>query len=83
MGKLYYEEFSAMKIAEAENVKGNDKETKEFKAMVGEINDFTGKVDDLFDKFIRSDEHWFYKTMLTVRRPGLLAEKAAEFGKTT
>lgn len=51
-------------LADAKNVKGNDKETKQFKEMVGEIDEFTGKVDDLFDKFIRSDEHWFYKTML-------------------
>lgn len=51
-------------LAEAKNVVGNDLETKQFKEMVGEINEFTGKVDDLFDKFIRSDEHWFYKTML-------------------
>jgi DNA-binding transcriptional regulator GbsR (MarR family) len=51
-------------LAEAKNVEGNDLETKQFKEMVGEINEFTGKVDDLFDKFIRSDEHWFYKTML-------------------
>lgn len=51
-------------LSEAEGVEGTDKETVEFKKMVGEINEFTGKVDDLFDKFIRSDEHWFYKTML-------------------
>ncbi len=51
-------------LAEAKNVEGNDAETKQFKEMVGEINEFTGKVDDLFDKFIKSDEHWFYKTML-------------------
>lgn len=53
-------------LDEASNVKGRDKETKEFKALVSDIQDFTGKVDNLFDKFIRSDEHWFYKTMINM-----------------
>jgi DNA-binding transcriptional regulator GbsR (MarR family) len=51
-------------LADAKGVKGNDEETKQFKEVVSDINDFTIKVDDLFDKFIKSDEHWFYKTML-------------------
>jgi DNA-binding transcriptional regulator GbsR (MarR family) len=51
-------------LEEAKGVKGDDVETKEFKKMVGEINEFTVKIDDVFDKFIKSDEHWFYRTML-------------------
>lgn len=53
-------------LEESKEVKGRDKETQEFKALVGEIEDFAGKVDGMLDKFIRSDEHWFYKTMLNM-----------------
>lgn len=53
-------------LEEVKEVKGRDKETKEFKELVVEIEDFTGKVDGMLDKFIRSDEHWFYKTMLNM-----------------
>jgi DNA-binding transcriptional regulator GbsR (MarR family) len=45
-------------------VNGHDAETKEFKRMIGELGDFTGKVDGVIDKFIKSDEHWFYKSLL-------------------
>jgi len=45
-------------------VEGNDKETKEFKELIENIDNFTQKADDLMDKFIRSDEHWFYRQLL-------------------
>ncbi len=51
-------------LQEVKNVEGNDKETKEFKALIGDLDNFTVKVDDMMDKFIRSDEHWFYRTLL-------------------
>jgi DNA-binding transcriptional regulator GbsR (MarR family) len=43
---------------------GSDAQTKEFKRMISELTDFTGKADSLLDKFIKSDEHWFYKSVL-------------------
>ncbi|MBI3135447.1 MAG: ArsR family transcriptional regulator [Bacteroidetes bacterium] len=49
---------------ELKNTSGTDAETKEFKRMIGELTDFTSKADGVVDKFIRSDEHWFYKTLL-------------------
>lgn len=55
-------------LDEVKEVKGADKETKEFKELIGELDDFTGKIDDLFDKFIRSDEHWFYKSILKLMK---------------
>lgn len=51
-------------LKEVQQVEGNDAETKEFRAMITELDDFTVKVDDMMDKFIRSDEHWFYRTLL-------------------
>ena len=51
-------------LDEMKKVSGADAETKEFKKMMTELSDFTGKVDTVFDKFIKSDEHWFYKSLL-------------------
>lgn len=49
---------------EIKSVSGSDSETKEFKAIVADLNDFTTKADAVVDKFIRSDENWFYKSLL-------------------
>lgn len=51
-------------LQDVKKVEGNDQDTKEFKALIGDIDDFTQKADDLMDKFIRSDEHWFYRQLL-------------------
>lgn len=51
-------------LDELKTVQGNDSETKEFKKTVNDLIDFTGKADTLLDKFIKSDEHWFYKSLL-------------------
>lgn len=51
-------------LKEVQQVEGKDQETNEFKELIVELDDFTTKVDDMMDKFIRSDEHWFYRTLL-------------------
>ncbi|GAB5418108.1 MAG: hypothetical protein Crog4KO_31880 [Crocinitomicaceae bacterium] len=51
-------------LQEVKKVEGEDKETKEFKALIEDIDNFTQKADDVMDKFIRSDEHWFYRQLL-------------------
>lgn len=51
-------------LEELKNTSGTDSETKEFKRMIGELNDFTNKADSVLDKFIKSDENWFYKSLL-------------------
>lgn len=51
-------------LEELKATSGSDAETKEFKRMIGELNDFTSKADGVLDKFIKSDEHWFYKSLL-------------------
>jgi len=53
---------------ELKGITGSDSDTKEFKRMIGELSDFTGKADAVVDKFIRSDEHWFYKSLLKLVR---------------
>jgi DNA-binding transcriptional regulator GbsR (MarR family) len=51
-------------LEELKNTTGTDSETKEFKRIIGELNDFTSKADAVLDKFIKSDENWFYKSLL-------------------
>lgn len=43
-------------------------EAEEFKKVTGEIARFSQKADGMLDKFIRSDEHWFYGTMLKLMK---------------
>jgi len=50
-------------LAELTDIKGDDLETQQFNDIIGELDTFTNKVDDIFEKFIKSDEHWFYKTL--------------------
>lgn len=51
-------------LEELKDTSGSDHETKEFKRMIADLHDFTGKADAVLDKFIRSDENWFYKSLL-------------------
>lgn len=43
---------------------GTEAELQKFKEGIANLNDFTQKANDIITKFIRSDEHWFYKTLL-------------------
>ena len=55
-------------LDQVKEVKGTGAEVDEFNRMMGELEDFTGKADTTLDKFIRSDENWFYKTLLTLMK---------------
>jgi DNA-binding transcriptional regulator GbsR (MarR family) len=52
-----------------EKISGEDpEEVKVFNQMVDGLSDFTGKANDIADKFIRSDSNWFYKTLVKLLR---------------
>jgi DNA-binding transcriptional regulator GbsR (MarR family) len=55
-------------INQVKNAEGKGAEVDEFNRMIQEIEDFTNKADTTLDKFIRSDENWFYKTLLTLMK---------------
>lgn len=61
-------EFEPLKkvLIDLKEVKGDDAETKEFTKLVSDIDGFTATVDGLLNKFIKSDEHWFYKTLFKI-----------------
>lgn len=42
----------------------NDKEHEELRNRVNDIEDFSLKVDKMLEKFVKSDENWFYKVLL-------------------
>lgn len=54
-------------LGELENIKGGKKEEREeFNKVMHDLKDFTEKVDGMVDKFVRSDEHWFYGTLVKI-----------------
>ena len=42
----------------------DDLENKELLERVNDIEDFSLKVDKMLEKFVKSDENWFYKVLL-------------------
>jgi DNA-binding transcriptional regulator GbsR (MarR family) len=42
----------------------NNQENKELLTRVNDIEDFTIKVDNMLEKFEKSDENWFYRVLL-------------------
>lgn len=44
------------------------KEAEEFKKVTTDIARFSQKADGMLDKFVRSDEHWFYGTLVKLMK---------------
>lgn len=44
------------------------KEAEEFKKVTADIARFSQKADGMLDKFVRSDEHWFYGTLVKLMK---------------
>ena len=51
-------------LSDLSDIKGETEEVDQFNTVITDLSGFTNKVDDVFDKFIKSDEHWFYKTLI-------------------
>lgn len=48
-----------------DNITGeNQAEVDAFKSGVKDISDFTTKANDIVEKFVKSDQNWFYKTLM-------------------
>jgi DNA-binding transcriptional regulator GbsR (MarR family) len=48
-----------------ENITGKNKaEIEAFNETIEELSKFTSKANSIVDKFIKSDENWFYKTLM-------------------
>jgi DNA-binding transcriptional regulator GbsR (MarR family) len=44
----------------------NNEEIETFKKTIEDLNKFTTKANSIVDKFIKSDENWFYKTLMSI-----------------
>ncbi len=52
-------------LNQVQNVTGdNTRELEEFKSVTGDLRDFSLKVDNVLDKFTKSDQNWFYKLLM-------------------
>ena len=50
-----------------EKITGAKKEEIEaFNNTIEELSKFTSKANSVVDKFVKSDEHWFYKTLMNL-----------------
>lgn len=47
---------------------GSKADIVEFKKVTGDIKDLTLRVDDLLEKFSKSDENWFYKILVQMMK---------------
>ena len=51
-------------LREIKDFEGEEKKDKEFKEVIENLEDFTLKASSMLNKFINSDEHWFYKNLM-------------------
>ncbi|WP_421871736.1 GbsR/MarR family transcriptional regulator [Marinoscillum sp.] len=51
-------------LSQVQAVEGSGKKVDEFKAVTGELKDFSEKVDGVLDKFVKSDQNWFLKLLM-------------------
>jgi DNA-binding transcriptional regulator GbsR (MarR family) len=51
-------------LDQVQSVSGNSKEVTEFKKVTGDLHDFSNKVDNVLDKFAKSDQIWFLKILM-------------------
>lgn len=53
-------------LNEVKAVKGASEEIETFKTVVTDLESFTTKLESVVSKFVKSDEHWFYKNLLKI-----------------
>ncbi len=51
-------------LEQVQGVEGEGEEVQEFKKMTKELKDFSYKVDGVLEKFVKSDQNWFYKLIM-------------------
>ena len=53
-------------LNELKDINGETTEIKQFKQTITDLESFTSKLNTVVDKFVKSDEHWFYKSLLKI-----------------
>ena len=47
-------------LNEIDQIEGNDEKVETLKQVTGDFKEFAQKLNDMADKALKSDEHWFY-----------------------
>jgi len=53
-------------LSDVKNISGNGEQEVVFKEFIADLEDFTSRVDRTLEKFIQSDENWFYKQLMSL-----------------
>lgn len=53
-------------LNDLKRMEAQTEEEKEFTKTIADLESFTGSLNGVVDKFVKSDEHWFYKNLLKV-----------------
>lgn len=53
-------------LNEVKKAEGTTKEIETFKTVIADLESFTSSLNGVVDKFVKSDEHWFYKNLLKI-----------------
>jgi len=51
-------------LEQVQGVTGSGSDVEEFKEVTKELKDFSYKVDGVLEKFVKSDQNWFYKLLM-------------------
>ena len=51
-------------LEQVQGVTGSGSDVAEFKEVTNDLKDFSYKVDGVLDKFVKSDQNWFYKLLM-------------------
>jgi len=51
-------------LEQVQGVTGTGGDVEEFKEVTKDLKDFSYKVDGVLDKFVKSDQNWFYKLLM-------------------
>lgn len=51
-------------LNQLKTIDGKSEEEKAFKSAITDLESFTTSLNGVVDKFVKSDEHWFYKSLL-------------------
>jgi DNA-binding transcriptional regulator GbsR (MarR family) len=53
-------------LSEVKNISGTGEKEVVFKEVIADLEDFTSRIDRTLEKFIQSDENWFYKQLMSL-----------------
>ncbi|WP_462250873.1 GbsR/MarR family transcriptional regulator [Ekhidna sp.] len=53
-------------LSDVQKVDGKSDEISEFKSVTNELKEFSTKIDNVLEKFVKSDQNWFLKLLMNL-----------------